>query len=187
MSSIALYELMKTEPLMQVMAHLGELLVHDRNAGAAINIAAELGRVDVIAALLEHGVQIDLRHQAGHTPLISAAMSGRIETVRYLCLRGANVEAVDDLGNTALQLASAMGQHDVVHQLVRLGVGINAVNSLGTSALMNAVNANNPSMAAFLLDEGTNKDLTDNQGRNAMDMARLHNRETCLQLLQESA
>jgi hypothetical protein len=68
---------------------------------------AQLGRVDVVRALLDAGMAVDTRGWSGFTPLDQAAMHGRTEVVRLLVERGADLTdcAFDDEGPTPLDCA----------------------------------------------------------------------------------
>jgi Ankyrin repeats (3 copies) len=68
---------------------------------------ALLGRLDVVRALLDAGMDIDTRGWSGFTPLEQAAMHGRTEVVRLLVERGADLAdgAFDHEGPTPLDCA----------------------------------------------------------------------------------
>jgi ankyrin repeat protein len=69
---------------------------------------ALLGRVEVVRALLDAGMDVDTRGWSGFTPLDQAAMHGRIEVVRLLVARGADLadRAFDEEGPTPLDCAT---------------------------------------------------------------------------------
>jgi hypothetical protein len=68
---------------------------------------AQLGRTDVVRALLDSGMAVDTRGWSNFTPLDQAAMHGRTETVELLVERGADLHdcAFDDDGPTPLDCA----------------------------------------------------------------------------------
>ncbi|MGH3736035.1 MAG: ankyrin repeat domain-containing protein [Micromonosporaceae bacterium] len=68
---------------------------------------AGLGRTEVVAALLDAGMDVDTRGWSNFTPLDQAAMHGRVEVVRLLVERGADLHdcAFDDDGPTPLDCA----------------------------------------------------------------------------------
>jgi ankyrin repeat protein len=68
---------------------------------------ALLGRMDVVRALLDAGMDVDARGWSGFTPLEQAAMHGRTEVVRLLVEQGADLAdcAFDDEGPTPLDCA----------------------------------------------------------------------------------
>ena len=79
----------------------------DDDYGWILGQFALLGRTDVVAALLEAGMDVDTRGWSNFTPLDQAAMHGRTEVVRLLIERGADLDdrAFDDDGPTPLDCA----------------------------------------------------------------------------------
>lgn len=126
--------------------------------GAALDVAASRGRLDIITALLDAGA-IDMTmglgneeyalSQAvmnGHThvmkalieagingsiALLEAALRGCVEGVICLVESGVDIHAADDSGRTALHLAVLDGDSEMVRVLVRLGANINAIDKQG--------------------------------------------------------
>ncbi|MFI7612145.1 ankyrin repeat domain-containing protein [Nonomuraea terrae] len=68
---------------------------------------AQLGRTEVVRALLDAGMAVDTRGWSNFTPLDQAAMHGRAPTVRLLIERGADLDdrAFDEEGPTPLDCA----------------------------------------------------------------------------------
>lgn len=79
----------------------------DGGYGWILGQFALLGRIDVVRALLDHGIAVDTRGWSNFTPLDQAAMHGRTETVRLLIERGADLhdKAFDADGPTPLDCA----------------------------------------------------------------------------------
>jgi hypothetical protein len=77
------------------------------DAGWLLGQFALLGRLAVVRALLDAGMDVDTRGWSNFTPLGQAAMHGRTEVVRLLVERGANLAdcAFDDEGPTPLDCA----------------------------------------------------------------------------------
>jgi uncharacterized protein len=71
----------------------------------AVHLAAELGYLEVVKAMLNAGAQIDHRASYGNTPLQQAAINGHTETVRLLLEAGADSDAEDSDGVTASMFA----------------------------------------------------------------------------------
>ena len=66
---------------------------------------AIMGNTSAVAAMLDTGVAVDARSDAGVTALLYAASRGRAEVVRLLLARGADVNARNSVGKTALSMA----------------------------------------------------------------------------------
>ncbi|MHA6627052.1 ankyrin repeat domain-containing protein [Pseudonocardia sichuanensis] len=77
------------------------------DSGWLLGQFAQLGRTEVVRALLDAGTPVDTRGWSGFTPLDQAAMHGRTEVVRLLVERGADLDdcAFDDAGPTPLDCA----------------------------------------------------------------------------------
>ena len=88
---------------------------------ASLQAAAGLGDVRQTALLLDQGVAVDARDEAGRTPLMLAVAQGRLEVVRLLLARGADPNAADNAGRTPLQQARDRNLRDVAALLERAG------------------------------------------------------------------
>lgn len=69
-----------------------------RFGGAALGEAAAGGRPDLALLLLQQGVAVDARDEAGATALLRAAGAGQVEMVRWLLAAGADPGAIDAAG-----------------------------------------------------------------------------------------
>jgi ankyrin repeat protein len=104
-----------------------------------LHIAAEKNYVDVVKALLEAGVEVNIRSEKQKlTPLISAACCGSLEAVKVLIEAGADVDAQSSTGNTALMLAIDRGKIDVATTLIDSGANLEIKGQKGWTALHNA-------------------------------------------------
>jgi hypothetical protein len=70
-----------------------------------------------VQALIEAGVQPNVRDGSGGTPLMDAAWFGCVEAARELLLRGADATLVDQKGRTAKDLANSRGHAGVLKLL----------------------------------------------------------------------
>lgn len=105
--------------------------------GPVLKIAAELGYVEMVGLLLDHGASIEATDDLGQRPLLSAARYGRIEVVRRLLDRGADLDAVGWSGESALANAAAARHHDLVELLLDRGARRGLVDAacLGDEAI----------------------------------------------------
>ena len=79
--------------------------------GTALHCAAEMGRSEIIAALLEASAHVDLRLGAnGKTPLHLAAMNGHEKAAKALLAAGADVNALSARGTTPLDEGLSRGK-----------------------------------------------------------------------------
>ena len=101
--------------------------IPDKERTDKITLARELWRIaesneiEELHELLAHGVDVNLRQDAGVTALMIAAYHGRIEMVRALTDRGADVNLADKDGFTAAMLAHQRGYAEIVSTLVARG------------------------------------------------------------------
>ncbi len=72
-----------------------------RYGGDALGEAAAGGRTDLALILLQQGVAVETRDEAGATALLRAAGAGQVEMVRWLLAAGADPHAVDAAGRGA--------------------------------------------------------------------------------------
>ena len=71
--------------------------------------ASTQGKSEKVAALLDQGVDVNVRHQlTGWTALMAASLYGRVETVEILLRAGASVDLIDNNRSTALMKAVQM-------------------------------------------------------------------------------
>ena len=72
---------------------------------SVLHAAAEMGRTDALAAMLDRGIDVDVGSDVGAKALSYAATRGRHEAVALLLERGADVNARNGVGKTALGIA----------------------------------------------------------------------------------
>jgi hypothetical protein len=103
----------------------------------ALRLAAELGHVAALRALLDGGADLkaELKDESeapprpGGTALHCAALHGHAEAVRLLLGAGSVVEAADTARQTALQLAAYEGHVEVAQLLLDAGSAIDQISS----------------------------------------------------------
>jgi len=90
----------------------------DRMERSAMVYAAALGHADVVQAMLDHGIGVDVPYANRLTALMWAAGQGQGDVVKLLLARGARTDLVDDRGFTAARMAQDGGHASVVSLLV---------------------------------------------------------------------
>ena len=83
--------------------------IADKNGVTPLVLAANLGFVEGVEALVKAGARIDVSNNAGETPLISAVHRRDIALVRLLLANGANPDRNDNSGRSARDYAELMG------------------------------------------------------------------------------
>jgi ankyrin repeat protein len=102
---------------------------------------------------------------------MAAAFDGNEEIVGLLLARHAEVSATDRVGKTAIEYASGKGHTAVVQQLLDAGIDVNAAYHNHLTALMWAAGYDQAQTVSMLLARGANRDLRDDRGMTAKDIA----------------
>jgi ankyrin repeat protein len=153
---------------------------------AAVAVEADLNQVLVPGAgggLVHSGdgmlrpqpglVDVEVRDEAGATPLVVAAALGDARSVAALARAGASLDAADAAGSTALKRAAAEGRLGMVEQLLALGAVPDHAPAVdgGRTALMLACGAGHREAVRALIRAGADVDRQDALGRTALNHA----------------
>ena len=98
--------------------------------------AVYLGDMRVVRMLVRHGARLDIRNEAGATPLMVAAYKGHLRAVQWIVEEGGEVNARTPDGQTPLMIAIRNGDSGVVEYLLMHGADVNAKDNQGMTALM---------------------------------------------------
>jgi uncharacterized protein len=116
-----------------------------------LTLAARVGDVETILALIEAGANVDLPGKGGQSPLEVAAAAGQTAAVRALLTGGADPGFESDTGISPLEVAAAKGHVETAAILIKHG-GI--TDAQKASALYRANQSGSAEMARVLLEEG---------------------------------
>ncbi len=116
------------------------LLARGANASPATEspliAAAQVGDVDVVELLLDHGAPIEACDHLGRGSLYWAAYLGHRAVVELLLDRGADLHARDQRGDTPLHgAASNVIDPEVLRTLIERGARIDVVDDIGATPL----------------------------------------------------
>lgn len=147
-------------------------------------IAIMQGKLGEVKTLVEEKkADVNLVDHKRRPHLQNAAFQGCDEIVEYLLEQKAGATATDTLGRTALQLAAFSGSADMIRQLINAGSEINHQDNKQTTPLMACFRGlleskkpnNTPqraeAVAAALIENKANVNLTDYKGRTARTFA----------------
>lgn len=133
------------------------------------------------------GADINKSYGEGRTLLAIAAGDGKPALIPILTRFGANVNTPDDQGNTPLMLAARLVDQDVAVQvanaLLRAGINIDAQNKAGETALYRAVQKKNYKLIQFLVANGANISIANNQKQTPLALAQANNDQLAVNAL----
>jgi ankyrin repeat protein len=202
----------RVEPLEGDAAFQAACLQLDREAAEALvrrdprylknaepmRLAARRGRVDVVAFLLELGMDVDVTDASEIRGLQDAIAGDSIEVVRLLVSRGAEIDRMSKQYGGALGFAAHFQRMEIAEFLAPLSRDVHNLTSLGMkerlrelfaadSALVNKRHPRSGStplymlpddedraldMAMFLLERGADPAIANDAGRTAIETAR---------------
>uniref|UniRef100_A0A1I7X759 ANK_REP_REGION domain-containing protein n=1 Tax=Heterorhabditis bacteriophora TaxID=37862 RepID=A0A1I7X759_HETBA len=101
--------------------------------------------------LVEHGADVEIANQHGHTPLMIASYRRKISVVQYLIEKGADVSRSSKKGNTALHDAAEGESADICRLLLRSGARLHP-DDQGLCPLMCSAMIGNEKVVPILLE-----------------------------------
>lgn len=130
--------------------------------------AAAAGNVAAIESAIAAGVKVDVRDDAGRTPLLLATHANRIDAARVLIAAGADVNAKDDIQDSPYLYAGAEGRNEILEMTLAAGADLKSVNRYGGTALIPAAHHGHPDTVAILLKTAIDKDHVNKLGWTAL-------------------
>ncbi|WP_353451766.1 ankyrin repeat domain-containing protein [Sphingomonas aerolata] len=134
--------------------------------------AARMGRDEMIPALLQAGVDIEVTDARGYTPLVLASYNAQESTTRLLLDAGARVDGDPaSTANTALMGVCFKGYTSIARMLIAAGADVNRRNGVGHTALMMAALFNQGAIIDLLLEQGADPAVVDAAGNSVASLA----------------
>jgi ankyrin repeat protein/N-acetylneuraminic acid mutarotase len=130
------------------------LFMKDSNGLTALHSASLLGQIEIMALLLDKGVDVNIISSNGETPLHSASSAGKKEAAAWLIEKGAEVDAGNRAGYTPLILAAMGGQADLMELLLQEGADPNRQNIHSQTPLVMAVSTGRIDLMKLLCANG---------------------------------
>ena len=156
----------------------------NRDGKTALFMGIEKNQIAIVRMMLAAGPDVILASLEKVTPLIAAAYAGNSEIIGLLLDKGAKLEEQDRLHKSALIYAAGMGHTSVVEQLLKADALINAAYADGLTPLMWAAGQGHTETVKLLLAKGAQKQLKDDRGLSAADMAKDAGHKNIEELLQ---
>ena len=147
------------------------------------------GKTAAVGTMLEKRmINVNTVRDAGNlSPVIYAVMASNLEMLKLLCESGASLSAKDNNGCGALFYAAVSGDVDILKYLFNdrgLKYAVNNTDNSGRTPLFSAAENGNGEAVRFLLDNGANPNIADNNGHKAIDWARANKMENAVSVLE---
>jgi hypothetical protein len=123
---------------------------------------------EIVKALLNADVDVNLRDRYGETTLMIATQYGHTDAVNALLEKGADVNLQNNTGSTALMIATQYGHTDAVNALIEKGADVNLQNKDGSTALIWAAQGAHTEIVKALLNAGADVNLKNQDGDTAL-------------------
>ncbi|XP_071085923.1 serine/threonine-protein phosphatase 6 regulatory ankyrin repeat subunit B-like [Haliotis cracherodii] len=138
-----------------------------------IHVACLGGRVEMVNYLLAYNtLGIKSRGRDGRTSIMSAAEKGHLDVFKLLMSKGCDVMLNDDHGDSILHIACSGGSMDMVAYILSLGqFDINSRGRWGRTLVMVAAEKGNRPVLDFLVNEGGDLSLMDDENDNILHVA----------------
>lgn len=163
-------------------AGLDPNLIEEERGDTALILALREDSMRVVTALLAApGIDLEARARNGDNALMIAAFKANRPAVKALLARGAQVNRP---GWTALHYAAAMGDNTILQWLLDKNAVVDALAPNKTTALMMAARGGHILSVKLLLDHGADPLLVNDQGYDAIAMARLFNNKDIIEGLE---
>lgn len=185
----------------------------DANGVSVIMKATYYGKRDVVDALLDSAVELDVFEAAatgqtarfvdliakdaslmnaysndGFTPLGFAAFFGQPDMVKALLKAGADVNAAsrESMKVTPLASAAAAKQTEIARLLIAHGANVNARAAGGHIPLHEAAANGNVELVKLLIENGVDINARSDDGKTPLDLAIEYKRTEVIALLEEA-
>ncbi|NXJ75116.1 ANKE1 protein, partial [Trogon melanurus] len=137
-----------------------------------INYLVRAGDILSLQKAFEEGVPVDIKDKYYKTPLMVACASGNVDVVQYLLEKGADVNTTDNFMWTPLHHACYNGHLDIAELMVKAGAAVDAPAIGNATPLMRAIEISRLDIVWFLISMGADIQMTNSNGKNALDIAK---------------
>lgn len=154
------------------------------NGLSLLHYAATNNSTDNIALLLEKGIDVNVKTKDSDfwTPVFYSIQEEKLIALEFMLKNGADVNHVDGNGFTVLHHAAGIKNINIAKILLKYGSKINYLTAQGTP-LHIACAWDNAEVVKLLLHNGVDKQLKDDEGLCAIDIAKANTNNNIIQLL----
>ncbi|MGB3694207.1 MAG: ankyrin repeat domain-containing protein [Spirulinaceae cyanobacterium] len=154
-----------------------------KNDISALHRAAGHGYEEIVALLVSHRADVNIRSNRNATPLHWAMFSKNMEIASLLINNGADVNAKNENGNTPLHLSATFGSIDQTLILLANGANINAKGNNGYTPLHAAAWKGHTNLVKLLIENGAEVNARMASGNTPLTMALKENHQQTANLL----
>ena len=164
--------------LAATIAGRAPLDTRDGHGRTALHVATFASQREAIKLLVAAGADLGALENDRYDAVTIAAVADDAETLAVLLSLGASAKLTTSrYDGTALIAAAHLGHDGVVRQLIHAGAPLNHVNNLHWTATIEAVvlgdgGPRHQATLRALVDAGADLNLTDRDGRTALQLAR---------------
>ena len=174
----------KLQSLQGALKKTTDINIKDENGGTLLMAAANNGHLEVIRFLIKKNANLNLRNMEDSTALYYAIINEHSGAAKLLIDNGAEVSSINDAGDSALIVAVAVNDTKIIQQLLKKYPELlNKVNKIKNSPLHEAIRKGSQGTFSLILNAGADKNLTDDLGRNALDIAKAEKNKYAEKLL----
>ena len=149
------------------------------------------GKLAIAKILVAAGADLHVTNLIGHSALLMTILrrASRLDMFDYLISLGADPLQGDKRGCNGIHYAARTKKGDVIKRMLNYEFNINKTDSNGWSPLHWAVASTEPSIdiVRLLLESECDKNIRDNQGRTALDLAIFFKRTEEIAILDDTA
>jgi ankyrin repeat protein len=139
---------------------------------SSIHMAACAGDLSRVKGLLEQGIDVDTKDEAGWTALVWAVNAGQTEVAEFLINNNANVSVRYGRQNQSLlHQAARLDSAKLAELLIAKGIDVNAKNRAEATPLSNAASAGNLQVMELLVSRGADVNAKNRMGQTPLHLA----------------
>ncbi|MFC1793591.1 ankyrin repeat domain-containing protein [Planctomycetota bacterium] len=164
---------------------LVEFFVSKGATAPEFHLAACLGDLDRVKSFVKEGVDVDVKDEAGWTPLCWAASTAEEEVAEFLIGKGAAIDARTNNNRTPLHQAATAGAAKLTSLLISKGADSNARDDGNGTPLHSAAAGGHKDVVQLLLKSGADVNAQNNRNRTPLDLAVSERHSEIVELLRK--
>lgn len=180
----------KVEVVKVLIDNGADLTLQDEYIATPLHYAANIPNIEIARMLVDAGANVDaISDRTNYTPLCYAVIEGHIEIIKFLLERGADNNVTLGYNESTLlhmSINDFKRPMEVTQTLLESGLDINALDKEGRTPLhvITYSLVSRVTTAKFLLENGADATLKDDNGMTALDYAKKYRKTELVQLLE---